>query len=64
MNIKIAIVDDNTFLIKAVVEKLSFFEDLKVKFNAMNGADLLEQLEDNYNLLILKTVSQDVFYHY
>jgi len=61
MNIKIAIVDDNTFLIKAVEEKLSFFEDLQVKFNAMNGAVLLEQLEDNHNLdLILMDIEMPV----
>ncbi len=61
MKIKIAIVDDNTFLIKAVEEKLSFFEDLQVKFNAMNGADLLEQLDDNHNLdLILMDIEMPV----
>ncbi|WP_296385311.1 response regulator transcription factor [Winogradskyella sp.] len=61
MNTRIAIVDDNTFLIKAVEEKLSFFEDLQVKFNAMNGADLLEQLEDNHNLdLILMDIEMPV----
>ena len=41
MKIKIAIVDDNSFLIKAVTEKLSFFEDLEVKFTATHGSDLL-----------------------
>lgn len=57
MKIKIAIVDDNTFLIKAVEEKLSFFEDLSVKFTAINGADVLEKLEGNHNLdLILMDI--------
>lgn len=57
MKIKIAIVDDNTFLIKAVEEKLSFFEDLTVKFTAINGADVLEKLEGNHNLdLILMDI--------
>jgi DNA-binding NarL/FixJ family response regulator len=61
MNTRIAIVDDNTFLIKAVEEKLSFFEDLQVRFNAMNGADLLEQLEDNHNVdLILMDIEMPV----
>jgi len=61
MTTRIAIVDDNTFLIKAVEEKLSFFEDLKVKFNAMNGADLLEKLENNHNLdLILMDIEMPV----
>ncbi|RKE98213.1 response regulator [Ichthyenterobacterium magnum] len=61
MKIKIAIVDDNTFLISAVKEKLSFFEDFSVKFSAMNGSDLLTQLEHNHNLdLILMDIEMPV----
>ncbi|MBU2920141.1 response regulator transcription factor [Winogradskyella psychrotolerans] len=61
MKIKIAIVDDNTFLIKAVEEKLSFFEDLEVKFSAINGADALERLENNHNLdLILMDIEMPI----
>jgi DNA-binding NarL/FixJ family response regulator len=61
MKIKIAIVDDNTFLIKAVEEKLSFFDNLELKFNAMNGADLLEHLDKNHNLdLILMDIEMPV----
>lgn len=50
MKIKIAIADDNSFLINMVAEKLSFFNDLDFKFSAMNGADLLEKLEGNHNI--------------
>lgn len=53
MNIKIAIADDNTFLIKMVEEKLSFFEDLNVKYSAMNGSDLLEKLQENHNIDVI-----------
>lgn len=53
MNIKTAIADDNSFLITAVKEKLSFFEDIDVKFSAMNGSDLLEKLGDNHNLDVI-----------
>ncbi|GAA4932438.1 response regulator transcription factor [Algibacter agarivorans] len=53
MNIKIAIVDDNSFLITAVKEKLSFFEDINLKYSAMNGSDLLGKLEDNHNIDII-----------
>ena len=61
MKIKIAIVDDNTFLIKTVEEKLSFFEDLEVKFTAMNGEDLLEKLNHNHNLdLILMDIEMPI----
>ncbi|HTO34665.1 MAG TPA: response regulator transcription factor [Flavobacterium sp.] len=47
MGIKIVIVDDNSFLIKAIQEKLSFFEDISVKFSALNGKYLLTKLETN-----------------
>lgn len=61
MNIKIAIADDNSFLIKTVKEKLSFFEDLDFKFSAVNGSDLIAQLEDNFNLdLILMDIEMPV----
>lgn len=53
MNIKIAIADDNSFLIKMVEEKISFFEDLKVSFKALNGLILLEKLENNHNVDVI-----------
>lgn len=53
MKIKIAIVDDNTFLINTIKEKLAFFDDLQVKFSCMNGSELLTQLNDNHNLDII-----------
>ncbi len=57
MNIKIAIVDDNSFLIKTVQEKLSFFEDFSLKFTAFDGIDLIEKLEKNHNIdLILMDI--------
>src|SRR5210317_1997682 len=48
MIIKVAIVDDNSFLIKAVTEKLSFFDDIKVSFTSSNGDDLLIKLNENH----------------
>ena len=61
MNVKIAIVDDNSFLIKAVEEKLSFFDDLNVKFLAIHGSDLLTKIEENHNLdLILMDIEMPV----
>ncbi|WP_179008594.1 response regulator transcription factor [Winogradskyella forsetii] len=57
MKTRIAIVDDNNFLIKTVAEKLSFFEDLEVKFVATNGQDLLEKLDENNSVdLILMDI--------
>lgn len=61
MKIKIAIVDDNTFLIHTIKEKLSFFEDLHVKFSVLNGQDLITQLEENHNLdLILMDIEMPI----
>jgi len=55
--IKLAIVDDNVFLLKAVTEKLSFFEDLNCKFPAHDGLELLQKLETNHNIdLILMDI--------
>ena len=53
MNVKVAIVDDNSFLITAVKEKLSFFEDISIKHTSLNGSELLTKLEDNHNLDII-----------
>jgi DNA-binding NarL/FixJ family response regulator len=53
MNIKLAVIDDNSFLIKAIREKLSFFEDIVIKFTALNGAELLTKLDENHNLEVL-----------
>lgn len=53
MNLKIAIVDDNSFLIHAIKEKLSFFDDLIVKHTSLNGSELLTKLEENHNLDVI-----------
>ena len=53
MNIRIAIAEDNEFLINTLVEKLSFFEDLVVKFTALNGKDLLQKLKKDCNIDII-----------
>jgi len=48
MNIKVAIVDDNTFLISAIKEKLSFFDSITIKHTSLNGSELLTKLEDSH----------------
>ncbi len=53
MNLKLAIVDDNTFLIHAIKEKLSFFEDVQIKHTSLNGSELLTKLEENHNLDVI-----------
>jgi len=61
MNIKIAIADDNSFLIKMVKEKLSFFKDLDFKFSAINGSELVAKLEENHNIdLILMDIEMPI----
>ncbi|WP_111309037.1 response regulator [Confluentibacter sediminis] len=61
MIVKIGIVDDNSFLINAVKEKLSFFDDLSVKFTAINGTDLLTRLQANHNVdLILMDIEMPI----
>jgi DNA-binding NarL/FixJ family response regulator len=59
--IKIAIVDDNSFLIKATQEKLSFFEDFDIKFTAFDGKNAIEKLQKNHNIdLILMDIEMPV----
>jgi DNA-binding NarL/FixJ family response regulator len=61
MNIRVAIVDDNAFLTKAVEEKLSFFDDIDIKFKAKNGEEALSKLSDNHNLdLILMDIEMPI----
>ena len=59
--LKLAIVDDNSFLIHAIKEKLSFFEDVSVKHTSLNGSELLTKLQENHNLdLILMDIEMPV----
>ena len=51
--IKTVIVDDNTFLIKAIQEKLSFFDDIQIKFSALDGSDLLTKISNNHNIDVI-----------
>jgi len=61
VNIRVVIVEDNFFLTKVIGEKLSFFKDLKLKFTAENGKDLLEKLErDSIVDLILMDIEMPV----
>ncbi|MGB3590930.1 MAG: response regulator transcription factor [Nonlabens sp.] len=53
MNIRYGIIDDNTFLTQATVEKLSFFEEFDLRFTAVHGADCLDKLEQNNHVDVL-----------
>lgn len=56
-NIRIVIVDDNTFLQKAIQEKLAFFDDIEIKFFANDGVNLLQKLE---NFLHVDLILMDI----
>lgn len=57
MSVKLAIAEDNSFLLKAILDKLSLFPDLELKFHAFDGRELLEKLEKDSNVhLILMDV--------
>ncbi|MBZ0328359.1 MAG: response regulator transcription factor [Altibacter sp.] len=61
MTLKIAIVDDNSFLIHAIKEKLSFFDDVSIKHSSAHGGELLTKLEENHNIdLILMDIEMPV----
>lgn len=54
--LKLAIVEDNIFLQRAIQEKLSYTQDLQVKFCAFNGIDALEKLANTRVDLILMDI--------
>lgn len=53
MKIRVAIAEDNYFLSKTIIEKLSLFDDLLFRFSASNGAELIGKLEQNHNLDVI-----------
>ena len=53
MKLKICIAEDNYFLVKAIKEKLSFFDDISIKFHANNGAELIGKLENDHNVDVI-----------
>ncbi len=53
MSIDIAIIDDNNFLLRAVKEKLSFFEDIAIAFTANDGVECTEKLDKNSHIALI-----------
>ena len=53
--IKIGLVDDNVFMLKSIKEKLSLFEDIKVRSSDNSADKLLGSLENNshYDLILM-----------
>ncbi len=59
--IKLAIVDDNTFLARAIHEKLVEYTDLDIKYMVYNGSELLAKLEKSHNLdLVLMDIEMPI----
>ncbi len=53
MKIRYAIVDDNSFLLHATKEKLSFFEDFDLRFTAIHGKQCMEMLSENSHIDVI-----------
>lgn len=53
MKLRISIAEDNHFLAKAIKEKLSFFDDITVKFIAKNGAELIGKLAEDHRVDVI-----------
>ncbi|WP_419212560.1 response regulator [Maribacter sp. X9] len=59
--IRLALVDDNSFLIKAITDKLSFFHNIRVKWTADGGSNCLKKLEVDSRLdMILMDVEMPI----
>jgi len=52
-NIKIAIAEDNSFLLRSITEKLELFDYVKIKHTAFDGIELLENLEQYQQIDII-----------
>ena len=53
MNIRIAIAEDNSFLVQAIKEKIALFEDFIFEFRGANGAELIGKLEADHNIDVI-----------
>lgn len=51
--IKIALAEDNSFLAHSLINKLGLFDEFKVKFHALNGIELLNQLHSDSNVDVI-----------
>lgn len=61
MNIDLAIVDDNNFLLRSVKEKLSFFDDITITYTANNGIECMDKLVKNkHTVLILMDIEMPI----
>jgi DNA-binding NarL/FixJ family response regulator len=53
MYIKIALAEDNNFLVQSIKEKLALFSEFKFKFKGANGAEFIGKLEQDHNVDVI-----------
>lgn len=53
MFIKLALAEDNTFLLNSIIEKLSLFEDISLKHICKNGEDIVKKIERDSNIDVI-----------
>jgi len=53
MKLRIALAEDDNQLAKTIAEKLSFFDDLNLKFRAVNGQDIISKVAENHNIDVI-----------
>ena len=53
MKINPAIAQDNSYLLKAILDKVSIFSDLEIKFSASNGVELLQKLSKDPTIHVI-----------
>lgn len=53
MKIKLAIAEDNSFLLKVIKDKISLYPELEIKFHAFDGKELIEKLDKDPNIHLI-----------
>lgn len=61
MKIRIAIAEDNNFLVRSLIEKLEFFEEFEIVLVATNGKELIDKLQEKrYVDIVLMDIQMPV----
>jgi DNA-binding NarL/FixJ family response regulator len=60
MHVNIAIAEDNSFALRSILEKLKGYQDLRIRFSAFNGVDLIEKLASAVVDIVLMDIEMPV----
>ncbi len=61
MQIKIAIAEDNRFALEGIIKRLSKYPEIKIKYTAANGKELISKIQENHNIdLILMDLEMPI----